>query len=109
MLTKIAVLAQVFLPFVARAQQVCEILKKVTDQVMVPLVSLLLALAVLFFLYGLIEFVAGASSPEARTTGKRHIIWGIVGIVIMSSAWTIIIVLRNYFGPRELYCTLQIP
>lgn len=85
---------------------VCDILSTVESQVLAPLQSFLLALAVLLFIWGIIEFIAGASSEEARTTGKKHMIWGIVGMVIILASMAIIVVLENFFGGRgiPLFC-----
>ena len=57
----------------------------------------MVALAVLFFLYGVMEFIAGAGNEEKRTQGKRHIIWGIIGIFIMISVFGIMRLLCGMF------------
>ena len=77
---------------------VCSILGVVQKEVLTPLVSLLLALAAFLFLWGLVEFIAGASSEEARTTGKKHMMWGVIGLVVMLAAAAIITVLENFFA-----------
>lgn len=77
---------------------ICDIIAVIEREVLAPLQGLLLALAALFFLFGLVEFIAGASSEEARTKGKTHMIWGFVGIVVMLAAWAIIAVFQNFFG-----------
>ena|SRR3989338_7866116 len=62
-----------------------------------PLIVLLFALAVAFFLYGVFEFISNQESDEARAKGKSHMIWGIVGIVIMMGVFTILtMVLRTF-------------
>ena len=82
----------------AHAKSVCEILSYVESAVLTPLKIFFLALAAFLFLYGVVEFIAGASSDEARTIGKRHIMWGLLGIVIILAVSAIITVLTNFFG-----------
>ena len=83
---------------VAHAKSVCEIISYVQSAVLTPLKALFLALAAFLFLYGVVEFIAGASSEEARTTGKRHMVWGLLGIVIILAVGSIITILTNFFG-----------
>ena len=80
------------------AKSVCDILSYVDSAVITPLKALFLALAAFLFLYGVVEFIAGASSEEARTTGKRHMVWGLLGIVIILAVAAILTVLTNFFG-----------
>lgn len=55
-----------------------------------PLINLLFALAIVYFLYGVFEFLSNQENEEKKTTGKNHMIWGIVGITIMLGVWTIL-------------------
>lgn len=70
---------------------------KANTAIVNPLIVLLFALAVAYFLYGVLEFILNPESEDKRTTGKSHMIWGIVGITVMLSVWTILgIVLRTF-------------
>lgn len=60
-----------------------------------PLIGLLFAAGLVFFLWGLAQFIMNADSEEGRTTGKQHMIWGIVGMFIMVGAYAIINILGN--------------
>jgi uncharacterized membrane protein YidH (DUF202 family) len=63
-----------------------------------PLISFLFALAILFFLYGVLKFVLNQENEEKKTEGKSHMLWGIIGIVIMLGVWTILNIVLNTFG-----------
>lgn len=63
-----------------------------------PFVGFLFVLAIAYFIYGLIEFVAGADNQEKRITGKRHLMWGIIGLFIMFSVWGIIKIILNFIN-----------
>ncbi|MEX0935106.1 MAG: hypothetical protein WDZ70_02175 [Candidatus Paceibacterota bacterium] len=60
-----------------------------------PLILLLFAVAVVLFLFGVLKTLVKGGSSEARETGRKHITWGIVGMVIMVSAWAIVRILEN--------------
>ena len=55
-------------------------------------------MAVVLFLYGVVEMIMGASNEEARTKGKSHMIWGLVGLVIIVAVGAIIDILKNFFA-----------
>ena len=63
-----------------------------------PLILLLFALAVVYFLYGVLEFLMNQENEEKKTTGKSHMLWGVVGITIMLGVWTILGMVINTFG-----------
>ena len=62
-----------------------------------PLILLLFALALVYFLWGVLEFMANQDNEEKRTTGKKHMVWGIVGITIMVGVFAIMnLILRTF-------------
>jgi uncharacterized membrane protein YidH (DUF202 family) len=62
-------------------------LAKIKLHILDPIVELLFTLAVIYFLYGLVKFLWNFDNQTAKTEGKRHMIWGIVGIAIMVSVF----------------------
>lgn len=73
-----------------------QLINKIFDNAVWPFMALLSALAMLLFIYGIVEFIAGADSEEKRKTGKSHLIWGIVGLFIMASFSGIIALIKNF-------------
>ena len=63
-----------------------------------PLIILLFGLAVVYFLYGIFEFISNQENEEKKTTGKNHMIWGIIGIVIMMGVFTILNIIMRTFN-----------
>lgn len=63
-----------------------------------PLIKFLFALAVLYFLYGVLKFVLNQDNEEAKSTGKQHMIWGIIGIAVMLGVWGILGIVMSTFG-----------
>jgi uncharacterized membrane protein YidH (DUF202 family) len=70
----------------------------VDSMIINPLIDFLFALAILFFLYGVFEFLANQTNEEKKTSGKSHMLWGIIGITIMLGVWTILGMLTNTLG-----------
>lgn len=71
---------------------------KVNSLVINPLITLLFALAVAFFLFGVLKFMVNQENEEKKTEGKQHMIWGIIGITIMMGVFTILNVIMSTFG-----------
>lgn len=71
---------------------------RLEELILNPLIILLTAIALLVFLWGVFQYVSNASSGEAREEGRKHIIWGIVGLLIMLSAYAILQIALNTFG-----------
>ena len=67
-----------------------------------PLIIFLFALALVFFLYGVLEFILSAGNDEKRSTGKSHMIWGIVGLTIMIGVWSILGFVLNTFDIKGI-------
>lgn len=63
-----------------------------------PLITLLFALAVVFFLYGIFEFLSNQENEEKKTKGKSHMLWGVVGITIMMGVWFLLGMIINTFN-----------
>jgi hypothetical protein len=61
------------------------------------LIVIVAALALLYFFWGLAQFILNAGSEEGRTKGKNVMIWGIIALFVMVSVWGIIAVLNNTF------------
>ncbi len=75
-----------------------EYINRFLDQIVNPIIILLFALALVYFLYGLVIFIANADSEEARDTGKSHMLWGIVGLFIMVSVYGILKIVIGTVG-----------
>lgn len=67
-----------------------------------PIIYLLFAIALVYFLYGMVEFIAGADNEEKRMTGKSHMLWGIIGLGIMLGVWSILQIVINTLGIEKI-------
>ena len=72
------------------------VLGRAVDVIVDPAIRLIFAIALATFFWGVFQFIKGAGEEGARTTGRNHMIWGVVGMAIMVSVKAIIeIVLDN--------------
>lgn len=60
-----------------------------------PLIIFLFALALVYFLYGVFEFIANGANDEKKTIGKSHMLWGVIGLTIMMGVFAILSVILN--------------
>ena len=72
--------------------------KNIIDQIAYPIEYLLFALAIIYFVYGVMVFIKNADNEEKRAEGQKHIMWGIIGIFIMVSAIGIINLIMGTIG-----------
>ena len=73
-------------------------LDRINTAVLFPLITLLTAIAFLFFLYGGFKFVMGANEPSEREKGRKHMLYGVIGLLVMVSAFAILSIAANTFG-----------
>lgn len=66
-------------------------------QIIQPTIMFLFAVALLVFIWGLVQFLGNPESEEGRAGGKRHMIYGLIGLLIMSSALGILRLTVNTF------------
>ena len=74
------------------------IINKVIAQIINPLIPVLIGIAMLVFFWGIIQYILNADSEEKRSTGRQHMMWGIIGLFVMVSVWGIIYLLQDFFG-----------
>ncbi|MEK7185721.1 MAG: hypothetical protein AAB726_03795 [Patescibacteria group bacterium] len=75
-----------------------ELLNRISEVILNPIIYLLFAIALLVFLWGIFQMISGAASDEARSKGRLNIMWGIIGMLIMVSVYGILDVILNTFG-----------
>lgn len=74
------------------------LLQKIIDNIVTPLIYLLLGAAIVYFIYGTFIFIKNADNPTERQKGYQHMIWGVVGIFIMVSAKGLISIILSTLG-----------
>jgi uncharacterized membrane protein len=65
-------------------------------------VPFLFTLAVVGFIWGIIQFYLNPENEEKRKNGKTFMIWGIIALFVMVTMWGLVGVLTNTFGIKTL-------
>jgi hypothetical protein len=65
-------------------------LMKSIDRVIInPLIFFLFALAMVYFLYGVAQYLIAQDNEEVRETSKSHMVWGLLGLFVMVAVFGI--------------------
>lgn len=75
---------------------------KLNKLILNPLIVLMFALALVYFLYGVVQFILNPAESENRETGKRHILWGLIGMLIMFGVYAILNIISGTIGAPKL-------
>lgn len=68
---------------------VMKVTYKFTDVIFTPIISLLIGASMIMFFWGLAHFILSEDST-VKENGKRHMVWGVVGLFIIFAVWGII-------------------
>ncbi len=75
-----------------------EFIQSFEKNVLNPFISLLFVLATVIFIFGVVQYVIAGGSQEKTQKAKLVMLWGIIGMTIMASAWGIVGILCKFFG-----------
>jgi len=71
------------------------VINPIITNVVNPVVSLMFAVALIVFAFGVFQMVLNGNDADARAKGKASVIGGLIGMFIMVSAWGIIYLISN--------------
>lgn len=92
----IKIVALLLFPAIALAQTLGNMLQKFT-MIINALMPFIVALAVLFFMWGVFQFVKSSGNEDDVTEGRNRMIYGIIAIFVMVSVWGLVNLLDNTF------------
>ncbi len=61
-------------------------------------VLVILALALVFFLWGVAKFILNAGDPEEQSKGKSIMFWGLIALFVMVSVWGLVSFIQDELG-----------
>ena len=74
------------------------IILKANALIVNPIIILMFSFALVGFLWGVRGYIDNADDHEARTKGAQHMLWGIIGMMIMISTFAIMRLILQSFG-----------
>ncbi|HEY9583040.1 MAG TPA: hypothetical protein VJK09_01875 [Candidatus Paceibacterota bacterium] len=72
---------------------------KIRTEIVNPIIKLLIAVAVVYFLFGVVKYFIGSrdrADSQGAEEGKQHMLWGIIGVAITISAFGIVNLIANF-------------
>lgn len=76
-------------------------IRKLNTHLFNPIIYFLVVLAVVYFLYGIYEYIRDGDSEDGRETGRQHMLWGLIGLSIMVGVFLIMRVILGTLGITE--------
>ncbi len=87
-----------FLTFAVPPANATVLLNRISTYLINPLIYMLFTAAFIVFIWGLVQFVGNLNNEEARSTGGKHMLWGLIGMAIMLSVNGIIGIINATVG-----------
>lgn len=78
------------------------VLLKINFYIINPLIRVMFALAFAIFIWGIIQYVLKKDSVNEKERGRMHIMWGLIGLTIMTSVFFIIKIITKTLGIDEV-------
>lgn len=79
-------------------QAISGLLDRFVTYIIDPAILLVFTAGFFLFMWGLVMFMIHLNSGEPKQEDKDHILWGLVGMLVMVAVWGIIGLLENTFG-----------
>lgn len=81
---------------------VTTLMKSVSKVIINPIILLLFALAVVYFLFGFVNYLLNPDNETIRKESKDKMLWGIIGLFVMVSVFGIMSIILNSLGEKRI-------
>lgn len=79
-------------------QPVLNFVGTISTEILNPLIAIMFAVATLYFFYGVARYIWSPDDEKKREEGRRAMLWGIVGMFIMTSVFSIMSFIISTIG-----------
>ncbi|MBI2048490.1 MAG: hypothetical protein HYT30_01015 [Parcubacteria group bacterium] len=73
----------------------------VINRILGAVVPLLITVALIVFIWGLIQYLMKVGDEEKRKEGVQLMLWGVIAIFVMTSVWGLVSLLQNTFSVQR--------
>ncbi len=80
---------------------VTTLIKKIDGAIINPIIFFLFAAAMAYFIWGVVQYLLSPDNEEIRKTSKAQMIWGIIGLFIMISVFSIMRLIVSTLGAQN--------
>lgn len=70
----------------------------ITENVLNPLVGIIMALTLIYFLVGVVKYMQNVGDETKRKEGVSMMTYGVIALFVMVSVWGLVKVLQNSFS-----------
>lgn len=81
---------------IANAAGADNLIAQIKTEILNPIIGLMFAIAGAYFIYGAIQFIATVGNDTKREEGKKHMIFGLLGLFVMVSVFGIMNVIVSW-------------
>ncbi|MDP2788920.1 MAG: hypothetical protein Q8O46_02615 [bacterium] len=85
-------------PYTSSAAKLGDLFSYVTCIIAKTIIPLIFALAVVMFLWGVVQYVINDGKEEKKEDGKKFMVWGIIALTVMIGVWGLVGILGRTFG-----------
>ena len=79
------------------SNEAAKLISNIKVYILNPIIGFMFAVAVVMFIYGIVEYIWSADNEDKVAVGKKHMIWGIVGMFIMIGVYGILNILSGFW------------
>ena len=74
-----------------------QLINRFSEYIITPAIFLVFTAGFFLFVWGLVQFLWNLEESSSREEGKRHMLWGIIGMFVMVAVYGIIQLLDTTF------------
>ena len=72
-------------------------ISKIVELIIQPLIALIVTAGVAYFIWGVAMFMMSTDKPDKRKEATSYLLWGVVGVVIMTAVIGILEIVLSTF------------
>ena len=79
------------------SNEAAKLISNIKVYILNPIIGFMFAVAVVMFIYGIVEYIWSADNEDKVKDGQRHMAWGIIGIFVMIGVYGILNLLSGFW------------
>jgi len=79
------------------SNEAAKLISNIKVYILNPIIGFMFAVAVVMFIYGIVEYIWSADNEDKVAVGKKHMIWGIIGMFVMIGVYGILNLLSGFW------------